>query len=596
MPPIIKFFSINRIIKNSLLLVSVFIFGICYSQNSLENNSYEVLTNYLDNQSSDNKIYYEYLNALTNKAKSDNNLEHLFYAKSKYIQHSSTISQKLKHAESFLEIAQNSNNLRYIGLAYNKLSLIYYIERDFEQSLIYELKAEQHLEQTNDLYNLNKSKYGLGVIYYYLGDYEKAISFFTESSKYFQSEKSYNSLWGYINAIEYLAKSYIALGKHVEAIEQINSLKVDILKLKKQHYDIEIAYINLLLGQCYSEQQKYKASSDLILGSLKIIEENEDSVNLHLAYLYLGINLFETNKKEEAIEYFKKIDLLYLKEGYSDLNFLETYKYLIKYYKENNDLKNQLFYTERLLQITNELQQKNKSLSNILLTKYETTKIESNREDLIEELKKQETRKLYIIIVLAIAIFGSLVYYILRKSRTNSSPSPENDVVKKPKVVEKEESIKKVNIPVEKPIDTDQSFVFDQLVLKSIEYDKKVVSKDKTQEILLKLDQFEKSMEYLNPSLTLLSLAKDFETNSKYLSEVINVEKKLNFSVYINQLRINYALEELKKNKRIRKFTINALANEFGFGSSRSFSEAFFKQTGVKPSIYIANLDKKVEK
>lgn len=119
---------------------------------------------------------------------------------------------------------------------------------------------------------------------------------------------------------------------------------------------------------------------------------------------------------------------------------------------------------------------------------------------------------------------------------------------------------------------------------------KQVLSEEKTQELLEKLSSFEKEYRYLAPNITITSLAKEFGTNVKYLSEVINTSRHQNFTNYLNQLRIAYAKEQLCVNKKLQLMTIQALAEEFGFNTARNFSEAFLKYNGIKLSFYISQL------
>src|SRR5690606_31250269 len=118
------------------------------------------------------------------------------------------------------------------------------------------------------------------------------------------------------------------------------------------------------------------------------------------------------------------------------------------------------------------------------------------------------------------------------------------------------------------------------------------ISGKKIEDILKKLNFFEKNQGYLNSNITINTLAKELNTNSRYLSEVINNAKNQNFSNYLNGLRIGLLLNELENNKKLRKLTISAIAEEFGFNNSRSFSDAFFKVTGLKPSYYISQIEK----
>ena len=45
---------------------------------------------------------------------------------------------------------------------------------------------------------------------------------------------------------------------------------------------------------------------------------------------------------------------------------------------------------------------------------------------------------------------------------------------------------------------------------------------------------------FLNKDFSLAILAGQLDTNTKYLSEIINSHYHMNFNTYINRLRINY--------------------------------------------------------
>ncbi|MBS7233514.1 helix-turn-helix transcriptional regulator [Flavobacterium psychroterrae] len=106
-----------------------------------------------------------------------------------------------------------------------------------------------------------------------------------------------------------------------------------------------------------------------------------------------------------------------------------------------------------------------------------------------------------------------------------------------------------------------------------------------------KLIKFEKECGYLELNLKLIDLADRFDTNSTYLSKTINQYKGKNFSQYLNDLRIQYAVTKLKKEKKLRKYTVKALAEEFGFNNSESFAKAFHSNTGLHPSYFIKKLN-----
>ena len=115
------------------------------------------------------------------------------------------------------------------------------------------------------------------------------------------------------------------------------------------------------------------------------------------------------------------------------------------------------------------------------------------------------------------------------------------------------------------------------------------------EDILTSLERFEKNKHFLSQKISLNDLAGQFKTNPKYLSQVINLQKEKNFSQYINDLRVDYALKELKENKRFRKFTIKAIAADCGFKSSESFSKGFSKRHVIYPSYYIKRLENLID-
>ncbi|MCT3917986.1 helix-turn-helix transcriptional regulator [Elizabethkingia anophelis] len=81
-----------------------------------------------------------------------------------------------------------------------------------------------------------------------------------------------------------------------------------------------------------------------------------------------------------------------------------------------------------------------------------------------------------------------------------------------------------------------------------------------------------------------------FNTNPRYLSQIIREYKGLNFNGYINQLRINYISRKLYDTAIYREYKISYLAEECGYISPQVFINAFKKETGMTPSYFIKEL------
>ena len=102
------------------------------------------------------------------------------------------------------------------------------------------------------------------------------------------------------------------------------------------------------------------------------------------------------------------------------------------------------------------------------------------------------------------------------------------------------------------------------------------------QRILHKLDD---EKWYLSEDISAHKLAELLETNTSYLSQVINEHFDTNFNGMINKYRVDRA-QEMLLDKEYEKYTIEAIGRECGFKSKSSFNQAFKKYTGLTPSYY----------
>jgi AraC-like DNA-binding protein len=113
-----------------------------------------------------------------------------------------------------------------------------------------------------------------------------------------------------------------------------------------------------------------------------------------------------------------------------------------------------------------------------------------------------------------------------------------------------------------------------------------LIDGDKMQEIKERTTAvMEQEQPYLNAKLTIHELAKQVDTNSKYLSAILNNEFETNFVSYVNTYRINQAKSLLAAPEN-SNLTIEAIANMAGFNSKSAFNSAFKNFGGQTPSAY----------
>ena len=90
---------------------------------------------------------------------------------------------------------------------------------------------------------------------------------------------------------------------------------------------------------------------------------------------------------------------------------------------------------------------------------------------------------------------------------------------------------------------------------------------------------------YLDPQLTLSSLARLCNIPAHHLSQILNIDLKQNFYTYINLLRIEEAKKMLEDPEK-RGMTILEILYDAGFNSKSVFNTAFKKHTGMTPTAY----------
>ena len=113
--------------------------------------------------------------------------------------------------------------------------------------------------------------------------------------------------------------------------------------------------------------------------------------------------------------------------------------------------------------------------------------------------------------------------------------------------------------------------------------------------ILAKLKKFESGKKFLKPDISLAQIATLFDTNTKYLSEVVNKYKGKNINLYINELRIKYIVDKLKEEPKYRNYKVSYLAEECGFSTHSNFSAVFKSVTGITPNVFIQFLTDDVQ-
>lgn len=308
--------------------------------------------------------------------------------------------------------------------------------------------------------------------------------------------------------------------------------------------------------------------------AIKLFHESLNGLSPHdlaQSYYYMGSSYINLNKVDEAIALYVKSDSVLVASNASPYPGLKkAYKELFRYYRSREDKIKSNTYLEKYIALDSSINERNSAISGRMHYLYNIPRIKAENEKILQK-KKINT---IIITVLLLFLIATLLLLLYQKKRA--------------KLQKKQ---------IEKLIGQDNSKSFEEFssspVLDIATTDANYKLKDEVKsEILSKLLLFEQKKEYLNSSITSTRLAKELDTNSSYLSTIINSHKGINFATYLKILRINNAIDTLKMDEVYLKYSMNGLAGEFGFNSADAFSKAFKEITKIKPSVFIKELIK----
>lgn len=94
-----------------------------------------------------------------------------------------------------------------------------------------------------------------------------------------------------------------------------------------------------------------------------------------------------------------------------------------------------------------------------------------------------------------------------------------------------------------------------------------------------------KKKKYREKAYSARLLAKDLETNTRYISAVVNVCFGMNYTSLVNKYRIEDA-KNILESKQYRDLRMEEVSDMVGFSNRQSFYASFYKFTGITPRRY----------
>ena len=106
---------------------------------------------------------------------------------------------------------------------------------------------------------------------------------------------------------------------------------------------------------------------------------------------------------------------------------------------------------------------------------------------------------------------------------------------------------------------------------------------DELYEKILKIFVVDKK--YRDPDYSAKKMAEELNTNTRYISAVVNIRFQQNYSSVVNEYRVKDA-QHLLTDKRYMDKTMEDISAMVGFSNRQSFYAAFYKNIGVTPRTY----------
>lgn len=559
----IKFY---KILVNTLCVFFVNI-AICQeniftiTKDSLYNKSFEELNDlsgiaFNNNDTVSLKIYRAYH---LKKAKTEKNNLEIARAYYSYISWGN-LEEDIKYSDSIINTTLYSKHEAYPTNGYLIKATLYSRVGDYSKALDNFIDANEWARKKKYEPLILEASNGIAAIKNVWGLHEEALEIY---------RKNYNDIVSFSNHLDYYYEDYILLANNL-SLSYIRNHKLDsalytIETAMKKAIEVQdtLGYYNLGKVQATANfyLKKYPQTQD----SLNKFLPNYSGLVLSDSYYMLGKIAQYQNNYPLSILYFEKIDSIpqIFNEPFPELK--EVYNELFKNASRYNDVEKQLYYVDRFIAIDSVLDLNYKHVNNKMRTDYDIPNFKKEKQVLIKKLDIKR-KQLIISAVLALIVFLAFAFYSRKKQimlKSRLEKLLETDVI----------AISEIELPVPK-------------------HETPGISEHIVKDILGKLEGFEKDKGYLMKDITLNSLAKLFSTNSTYLSGIVNQVKQTNFSSYLKDLRITNAINCIKKDNLYLKYSINGLADEFGFTTAESFSKAFREKTGIKPSYFLSELRK----
>ena len=472
--------------------------------------------------------------------------------------------------QSVVPYLKVKNDFKLLVHCYINLSKLMIQKHNFKKAMSYLVDAEKIAKQ-QQLESKLAIVYGtMGRLYFQEKDYSQSLDCFNQSLFY---HTKLNNIKNIAVCHQSIGTLYILKEDFKNAEAELKEAGAYFQKVGYQHQ-----YLTVLnnLGVLYKKQKQYKKAIQNYKETLQLAQQLKNVNMQSTALLNMGVVTALQKNYDRALTYVQQS--LKLAVASNETDFSEIYQNMANLYELKGEYKKALKWLARYTQHTDSILniKKYKAVEDIKL-KYESEK----KELLIEKISLENDKKQAVILrERLIAGGGGLLFIVVIVFLL---------IIRRESLL-KIESYKRLVAKNEQSRLENERSRAEKWKAPTKNGDSKILLETR-KDVLDKLDLLIQQKFYTDIHLTLSSTAKKTDTNSKYLSQIINDRYASHFPNFINQLRLEEA-QRLLSDKNLNYLTIEGIAEQAGFRSKSVFNTFFKQVTGVTPSFYREQVQK----
>lgn len=465
---------------------------------------------------------------------------------------------------------------------FNSAGNICQLEEQYIQGLDFYILGLEAAGRARDEVSHIRCLGNIGNIYMLFKDYESALEYYDKGYNRCVVQKDLGRqatfLTNMINTYCYMQQT----NKAKECLQELMKLPVEDVEMQKFYNLISQAIIaqseRNFPAAVYFHKKAVEYACQHVLDERFIVAEYRELSNVYKDEGEIG----------SAIEYLKKSEEIATRRGYT-MQMAECYKLLSELYGLNSDKDLESHYRILYVSFSDSINQREYNKVKNKLLKYEA----KQNDSYIGELSEQINLQRWIIISVSVCFFIvlGLVVYIVRQNRMLQR-AYHTLFNRNNELMDSDGKYKQMQMKYLAVIERLKKYQQTEVEMKDAEEkpDKKLpltLSSEQTGKLLEDILKVMESSTFIYDSAFSLSqLAKIVNSNTKYVSWVINDTYDKNFRTFLNEYRIREACKRLLNTDVYGNLTIQAIAEDVGYKSITNFVVSFKKNVGITPSLY----------